>query len=430
LPLPTPHPGESRDDFVSRFMSSEEARRQFPSRDQRLAEAFQKAKELMKAALAMVKAVLSAKRHKRLKFAKSATLTRIVKAEVLRLALCRRGKNGLTTLYKADGTIELQTLVKAVDEGTLLAVMYAPERPDADGHVASEPVVRQMLHTLMRNGAELDIEHNGKILDRTKAYVAEAFIVQKADERFQGWKNYDGTDAGDLTGAAAVQINIDDPALRESRKRGDWDGISLFGAGEGVPERVIIKSQDPQNPDTPMTPEQLKQILDGFTAGISGLQVSLVKAVTDAVGTIEAEEPAEKPEAVKAKAEVAPAFSGDPSILADLEVYEKAVRAYEFRKAVADGKMTADQIAELRKALSETQPSDAEIGAEAGDSAAVKSLKLQLFKAKRGSNAPAKGSPSPDLDQMQLDVAEGLELAKSINGESKAPAFSFRTHAG
>lgn len=344
--------------------------------------------------------------------------TRLRSIEVKRLALCRRAKNGLKTLYKADGTFEIQPLVKAVDEGTLLAVMYAPERPDEDGHVADAAVVRGALHSLMRNGAELDIEHDGKVLKRTQAYVAEAFTVQKGDDRFAGWKRYDGTDAGDLTGAAAVQINIDDPALRASRLRGDWDGISLFGTGEGVPER--LHKSDP--PEDPMTPEQLKQLLDAFTGGLATLKTDLVKAITP-----EKIEPA-KPEAPKPEA--APAFAGDPLSPTDLETYEKAVRAFEFRKAVASGSMTADQIAELRRALSETLPSDAEIGAEASDSPLMKSLKLQLFKAKRGSNAPVKDAPAPELAQAQLDVAEGLELAKSINGEAAPSPFQFRVHAG
>ena len=40
MPLPTPRTGESRDDFVSRFMSNEQAKRDFPEQEQRLAVAF------------------------------------------------------------------------------------------------------------------------------------------------------------------------------------------------------------------------------------------------------------------------------------------------------------------------------------------------------------------------------------------------------
>lgn len=309
----------------------------------------------------------------------SSPRVRIKRAEVKRLSLCKEGKNGLRTLYKADGTLQLDALVKSVDEGTLLAVMYAPERPDADGHVADPAVVRQMLHTLMRNGAELDIEHDGKVLAKSQAYVAEAFTVQKGDPRFADWKSTDGAPAGDLTGAAAVQINIDDPALRASRLRGEWDGISLFGVGEGVPEQVITKAAS--QPEDQMTPEQLKALQDSFTAGLASLQTALVKSIGEAV------KPAETPA-------VQPAATPAPELA--------ALQA---------------ELAELRKAI--VTPADAEAGIEQGDSAEVRDLKLKLFKACRKSNAPASGTATPDKSQVELDLAEGLLLAKSLTGESK-----------
>jgi len=314
----------------------------------------------------------------------SSKRTRIKRAEVKRLSLCKEGKNGLRTLYKADGTLQLDALVKSVDEGTLLAVMYAPERPDADGHVADPLVVRQMLHTLMRNGAELDIEHDGKVLAKSQAYVAEAFTVQAGDSRFADWRTSDGIPAGDLTGAAAVQINIDDPALRASRVRGEWDGISLFGVGEGVPEQVITKATS--QPEDTMTPEQLKALQDSFTAGLASLQTALVKSVSDLVA----------PKAPETPAPAAPAPSALDTIVAEL--------------------------AELRKALT-GGAEDKEAGVETGDSAEVRDLKLKLHKAKRKSNAPASGgSPAPEKSELEQNLALGLELAKSLNGDSKPVA--------
>lgn len=341
--------------------------------------------------------------------------TRIVKAEVKRLALCRRGKNGLSTLYKADGSFELSTLVKSLDEGTLLAVAYAPERPDADGHLASAEAIAGMAHSFMRNGAKLDLEHDGKVLSPADAYVAECFTVQKSDERFHGWKTYDGADAGDLTGAWAVQLRIDNPKLREAYRRGEWDGVSLFGVGEGVPEQVITKSSPQEEPT--MTPEQFKQLLDG----LASLKTDLVKSVAELVKPVEPkkEEPA---------AEAAPTFSGDPLNPADLETFEKSLRAYEFRKAVASGKITPEKLVEMRKALSEPNVTDAEAGVETGDSPKVRELKLELFKAKKGSNAGVKAPAPGEKSQAELDVTEGLELAKAISGESKAPSFAWRVH--
>jgi hypothetical protein len=40
--MPDPKKGESQKDFIARFMSSEEAKRDFPDRNQRLAVAYSK----------------------------------------------------------------------------------------------------------------------------------------------------------------------------------------------------------------------------------------------------------------------------------------------------------------------------------------------------------------------------------------------------
>lgn len=352
-----------------------------------------------------------------LRKAAPASRVRIVKAEVKRLSLCRRGKNGLTTLYKADGSIQLDALVKATaDEGTLLAVMYAPERADADGHLADAGVVKEMLHSLMRNGAQLDIEHDGKVLTKAQAYVAEAFTVQKSDPRFQDWKNYDGTPAGDLTGAAAVEIRIEDPALRASRRSGQWDGISLFGTGEGVPEQVIIKSLE--NPTDQMNPEQLAQALAAF-------QVSLVKAITEAIKPPAAETKTD--EAAPVSTLVAPVFKGDARNLADLAAFEAELSAYELNKALASGSVTAKTIAELRKSLSEKEPTDAELGLEADATPRERALALRLFKAEKRSNAPIAAPKAGEPSLIEQEQALGLELAKSFAGEAKA-VNAWRVH--
>ena len=41
MPLPKPNKNETRDEFVSRFMSNETAKKDFPDKDQRLAVAYQ-----------------------------------------------------------------------------------------------------------------------------------------------------------------------------------------------------------------------------------------------------------------------------------------------------------------------------------------------------------------------------------------------------
>lgn len=45
MPIPTRRKGEKRADFVSRFMSNANAKKEFPSQKQRLAVAFSKARK-------------------------------------------------------------------------------------------------------------------------------------------------------------------------------------------------------------------------------------------------------------------------------------------------------------------------------------------------------------------------------------------------
>lgn len=354
---------------------------------------------------------------KRRRMAKSATLPasaagyRITAAQVLSLALCRRGKNGLRTLLKSDGEMEIQALVKAdavATSGELLFVAYAPERPDADRWVADQAVVKAMSRDLARNGFALDVEHDGEVLDPEDAFVAESFIVQKADPRFEGWKNYDGSPAGDLTGAWAGVIQIDDPELRAACEAGDIDGVSVFGRAAVEP---LTKSSAA---DEPMTPEQIKE-----------LSKSLATAVVEAMKPKAEEKTAEqiKAEAEKAKVETPPVFAGDPTKREDLETFQKSLKVYELSKSVASGEMTSEKVAALLAGL-DAGPTDEEIGAREGDSPEVLELRRQLFKSQRRSNAPAGGNhrETADAELRKAELAEGKAIA-ALHNEHVGGAF-------
>src|SRR5262245_61425397 len=115
-------------------------------------------------------------------------IRRIKKAEITRVALVPRGANKLRALYKDDG-VELYPLTKFDQEkGELLALVYLPDRVDAQGDFASQDAIVSMAHSHMRNGAELDLRHGDKALTKEQAYVAESFIVQQGDARFDSWK--------------------------------------------------------------------------------------------------------------------------------------------------------------------------------------------------------------------------------------------------
>lgn len=342
---------------------------------------------------------------------------KILEAIVTSITLCRRGKNGFRTLLKSDGALEFVTLVKSQSEGELLAVVYAPNRKDGDGDFADADVISKAAHRFLRDHRDIDIEHDGEVLSAEDAYIAESFIVAKGDERFQNWKDYDGKDVGDLTGAWAVKIRLENEALRKAYAAGGWDGVSMFGMAAG--ERVDLKAASERIADklskrvtkqeSEMDETKLKSLFESFKAEV----VALVKStVTEAVKPAEGK----KVIAEDSAGEVVQ-FEGDIDNAQDLENFEKALRTSELRQAIKSGKLTAKQVAEMRKALKAVEPSDSEAGIAAEDSDEVRTLKRQLFKAQRISNAPEgkQATGDPEADQSKANYEEGLALAKCVN---------------
>lgn len=419
MPLPTPRKGETRERFVERFAASQDARSEFPDQDQRLAAAFtrfRKGRRRSGMVKAIREAVSSAMGLVELRKARPAEF-QIKKAHVESIALCRRGKNGFRTMLKSeDGRLELQALVKAdrvAKSGELLFVAYAPDRPDHDGWQADQAVVKAMQRDCSRNGNRIDIEHDGNVLSADEAYVAETFIVQKSDERFQNWNTYDGEPAGDLTGAWGGVIQIDHPELRAACEAGEIDGVSVFGRAAVEPLRKSSAADDE------MTPEQIKDLCKSVAESV----VTALKA--------EQPKPAELPkDEPKPEQDALPAFEGDPSNPEDLAKFEKALKAHEFAQAVKSGKLTAEKVAELRKALTAVEPTDAEMGIKPEDDEEKRELRRQLFKSQRRTNAPSSPAPAPDKAQEQLDLAEGLALAKAMNEGGVSIPFTFHTVAG
>jgi hypothetical protein len=203
---------------------------------------------------------------------------RIKQASVEFLSLCPRGKNRMPVVYKSDDMVEVQTLSKFDDDrGELLAVAWAPEIRDVVGDIADRDVTKAMCHSFARNGMNLDIRHDGKAVGKDRAYVAENFTVQKGDERFADWKDYQGNPV-DVTGAWAVLVKIDDADLRANYRNGGWEGVSFFGrcalemeksedSASQSPYAAAMRlpkttSTPPEDTDMPLSDTDLSKIQD------------------------------------------------------------------------------------------------------------------------------------------------------------------------
>lgn len=362
-------------------------------------------------------------------------MRRIINAFVKRLALCKRGKNGMQTLFKSsNGNFELTTLVKGDPEkGELLAVMWPKGIADEDGDFSdTDKAIKSMTSSLIQNGGALDIEHDGKVLSPEAAYISEVFTIQKSDPRFEGWEDYDGN-VVDVTGGAAVQIQINDPDLRAAYRNGDWDGVSLFGPAAvehvdiaAASKRVAERMRGVQ--ENEMNKEELQALLKAQAEQTVELVKSAVESIVESL----------KPKATKTteggdeggdegkddltKAEKQPTFTGSVSDPKALETYENELRGFELRKAIASGKMSSKDIAEMRKSMAESpitleEFKEANIEAKADDSEEVRELQTKLFKAQKGSNAPqtVAGSTSEEDELAKASADEGAEIAKLMN---------------
>lgn len=340
---------------------------------------------------------------------------RIKKANITFISLVPKGANKIAPIFKDDGSVEVRTLSKLDDEkGELTAVVYAPELRDSQGDIADAEVVKDMAHEFIANGASIDIRHDGKAVSREKARVAESFIVHKSDNRFHGWKDYDGNPV-DLTGSWATVIKIDDEGLRKKYRSGEWSGVSMGGTAVVEQEKEssfdlflekLSKALNPK-PSTPppatdetMDKETLKSITDSIEKGFSELAKSL-KPETPPTPEPGKDKKKDEPEA--------PKFIGKMDDERALTLYARKLELFNLKKGIdwSDPK----SILAYREQVAVLKEEWAEEDAEAGiDEETVEEDEKPARKARTVAKAKAASSGS-----MADYVALGEELAKDIN---------------
>lgn len=244
---------------------------------------------------------------------------RIKKARIDFISLCPRGKNYLPVLYKEDDSVAIQAetiLVKAseeqIEKGEVLALVYVPEKVDADGELASAEVIKEMAYSHAKNGSKLDIRHDNTPIAKEAAFTAETFIVQKGDPRFAGVQDAQGNTV-DATGGWGVVIKLEDPTLKKLYKEGAWQGVSMGGAHLAPPE--VIKENKVM--DEKLMSAFAETIVKGIVAGLTPI--------------LKAKEP-EKP--AEPKADEGLVFKGDPTDLKAVRAFRKAKEREMLQKAV------------------------------------------------------------------------------------------------
>jgi hypothetical protein len=374
-------------------------------------------------------------------------MKRIKKARIQFITLCPRGRNQMPVLYKADGTVAFDALTKATeDAGELTNIVYTPERPDTDNHLASAEVIKDMAHSFQKEGGQIDIRHDGKAVGPDQAYVAESFIVQKGDPRFADYTDYNGN-AVDATGAWATVIKIDDPELRRLYREGEWNGVSMFGQGlltvekadeEEAPgwftkflSRVGIKNINSTTPiqEINVEKQELQEILK---ADREALVADLVKALKPEPTIEETNEDITKEDDIdltdpKALREQAEKLEKEEAIK-NLDLSDpKALRAYADSLEKADDD-SADDSADDAADETADDAADENIEKEDDDADAklIDELRAKLRKAeiKQGSRQTA--SADSNEDEVYADFSK--EETAAIKQGSRMAQFNNKEH--
>lgn len=400
---------------------------------------------------------------------------RIKKARITHISLVPRGANRMPVLYKQDGSVQFDLLTKVGsdfdEQGELLAVVYVPELRDSQGDIASAKVVKEMMHSFAREGKGIDIRHDGKPVGKDRAFVAEQFLVQKGDSRFDGFKDYDGNEV-DVTGAWAVIIKIEDEELRRLYREGQWNGVSMGGVGEVEEEKEgilkeILKAlglaNNRNNGDQDMTAEELakaleknnesltKALIDGFSqvlakSGDGKKESAIFKARPEAgesldeftARVLKEQESAKAADILdiyqKAQDEFkrqAPVFKGDPNNPEDVRKHRLAVERWKMSKDV--DWTDPESIAKYEQSLAMVDDDDDD-DLEKCQTELERQLMLENRRLRKASNQPVGGKGSKSNDSVVMGLSKqdadlliaGMEWGDQINKSSGFDSDSFK----
>lgn len=337
---------------------------------------------------------------------------RIKRGKITHISLCRRAMNQLPVLMKSGNRVQIELLTKVQPEGLLHALVYVPEENgavDFEGDSAPAAVIKQMAHDFLSNAAEagggIDIEHNLQVLGPDKVKLAETFLVQKGDARFEGWKDYQGRPVN-AEGSWAIILKMVDDELRAAAERGELNGVSMFGNADVE----LLTKNDPTNTNT-NTP---KKIMDEkqMQAFCEMLTKSLAAALTPAKPVAPA--PVETP-----KVE----FEGDPLNSDDLAKHmDRVLLASLDLSKPADLAKWQGHVAKRQAQIAAAAETPEQKLAKA--EADLKKAQEQVAKLSKASNAGADPAPSGDAP------TERVGMQKSESDQFAAGKAAMRKFQG
>ncbi len=333
---------------------------------------------------------------------------RIRRGKITHVSLCRRAMNQLPVMMKSGNRMQIELLTKVQPEGLLHALVYVPETVDAEGDVASALAIKQIAHDFLANAAEVgggvDIEHNLQVLGPDKVRIAETFIVQKNDPRFQGWKDYQGRPV-DAEGSWALILKILDPELRKLAEAGELNGVSMFGNAE---VELLNKTTPTTTNTRHMDEKQMQALCEMLTKSLAA-----------------ALKPAAPPTPTPTPVKETIAFEGDPLNPEDLAKHMDKVlfASLDLGKPADLAKWqghVAKRQAEIAKAAAAADTPEAKLAAAQDE---LKKAQEKLAKLQKASGAPADSITNPSTNPT-------VGLSKGEQDQMKAGRDAMRKFQG
>lgn len=150
---------------------------------------------------------------------------RLKNIDVQWISLVRNPANGLPLLLKDANCKPFRVLKTDNERRMVYGIVYAPDLVDSQGDFADRFEIERAAHQFLKAQRTAQVDANHEFEALPGAYVAESWIT----------RGDDGVFSESITSAWAVGIKIEDEALWETVKAGEYSGLSLAGAAEREP---------------------------------------------------------------------------------------------------------------------------------------------------------------------------------------------------
>lgn len=116
--------------------------------------------------------------------------------------------------------------------------VYCPGQVDSQGDVMTKGEIRKMAYNFLMRGRTdcIDVRHDRK---KSGCLVCESFIIRG-----------DGDPDGFLDGEWVMTVKVEDEAIWDACKRGEFNGFSFYGRGDEYSEVEMITQAVSMKGDT------------------------------------------------------------------------------------------------------------------------------------------------------------------------------------